>query len=176
MNFTALVVDTIDVNVTMPDGTVKTFHLKDDIPVQIGVMVLHEVQKEQDAGNDAGAHLALIDGDVTHICGEIFRHSYPDVTDDEIAGMLQPMDRMDIVMTFFQILTARYKRPPSVTGLPTNPTPAVAAEQATVESQQMGSPSLSNSINGDSDFNSAISLDETSQPNGSSESTSSEPD
>lgn len=126
INLDALVVETVTVNLKMPDGSTKTYDLKDDVPVEVGMLAFKLMQKEQDiqASEASGStskfdaqaqRLEMMADDVTHILGEIWRHTYPETTDAELAALIPPAQGMAIMQVFFTSLTARFNAPGSAT-------------------------------------------------------------
>lgn len=144
INLDALVVDTVTVNVRKPDGTVQTFVLKDDVPLDVGLLTFKLMQKEQDLQameasggankfNVQSERLQMLSDDVTHILGEIFRHTYPQTTDEELAALIPPGQGMEIVKAFFTSLTARFSTQPSSTDTASStPVPAAPATMPSV--------------------------------------------
>lgn len=131
INIDALVVETVTLNLRMPDGSVKTYDLRDDVPVSVGLLTFQLMQKEQDlkaaeaAGEPAfqvqGKRLEMMSADITHILGEIFRHTYPETTDGELAMLIPPSQGMEIVKVFFTSLTAKFKPLESATDSSSSP-------------------------------------------------------
>jgi hypothetical protein len=152
LNIDALVVDTVTLNLKLPDGTVKAFHLKDDIPVTTGLLAFQLMQKqaaikEADTGKNSfelqGQLLQMLSDDLAHIVGEIFRHSYPEMSDAEIATLISPANQMAILQIFFTRLTSRFSGPG------TNTASSSSQEQSQSQasepsSEEIPSPSSSN--------------------------------
>jgi hypothetical protein len=153
INLDALVVDTITVNIKMPDGSMQTFDLKDDIPLAIALETMQAMQQAAElntAGTDKVETVTAIqtlDGSISHILGEIFRHTYPETTDEQISGLLAFNQRLELLKLFFTVLTSRFKVQPSAMDSSASPTvdPAAVATSNPEESLPAEIPSLNSS-------------------------------
>lgn len=136
-NLDALIPETVMVNLTMADGTTKQFTLRDDFPDEIGFGIIRLIQqlgelRQGGAANSAEsiiAQLQLLQGDGTHLLGEIFRHSDPSVTDADLT-VIKPYDRMGLLTAFFTSLMTRFKglQPSTVATAPAAETETAAPE------------------------------------------------
>lgn len=108
-----------------------TWHLRDDIPMEIMVrgFALRGIGERLQALGDANeeemaATFDDADEETVPVCADIFRHSYPDMTDDEIAATFSLEERMQLIQVFFQRRSAALQAQPVATS---SATAAVAA-------------------------------------------------
>ena len=107
LNFDTLSVDYVDIEV----GGKLLWHLRDDVPTSILIRAFAVVDLERRYQEAAAANNADQLADVyaeyeqalCHHCAEIIRHSYPDVSDAEVAGALLPRAQMEILKVFFTL-------------------------------------------------------------------------
>lgn len=149
LDLDAVVVETTEVKKTI-GGKLRTWTLRDDVPPEIMLacfrMLSHAeiqgaaiaaLQKQTGEGDieQIEAALASVEekllaqqGEVTHICGEIFRHSYPETSDEEIVAWFRADERTNIVQLFFTRRLAQSSTPLSDTT--ETPTPNRAARRS----------------------------------------------
>lgn len=138
VNFDAIVVNTIQVKINLPDGGgTKTYDLKDNFDLDIGLQAMQVMQQAADVSKseDKTAQVAAIleiNSAVTHVLGEIFRHSYPGVTDAEIASELAFNSRLELLKLFFTPIMSQFRSLQPATDSSTSPT----VDQAAAETQQ----------------------------------------
>lgn len=143
LNLSALVPDVITVNVVQPDGSVKSYDLKDDIPVDVAVLLMQLDQhfKAADTNMD---RLKITEEETTHVVGEIFRHTYPEITDAMVAP-IKPSDRMALIQVFFTSLISRYSAQANGTdsSTPTSPPDSEPVTTGTGQPEEAEQPSAS---------------------------------
>lgn len=103
LNFDAIIVETIDVT---KGG--RTYKLRDDVPMTtlVRVFALLELQqsmrgREVVKAAEAAAWLDEQQALTLEICGAIFRHSLPELTDDELRTLFTFEEQLQLVMLFF---------------------------------------------------------------------------
>lgn len=112
LNFDAIVVETIDVT---KHG--KTYSLRDDVPMTVMVRAF-ALQEQQLALREIEAPtveqveewMAETAAQTLELCGAIFRHSLPEITDDEIVARFTLEEQTQLVMLFFSIRSAQLSR------------------------------------------------------------------
>jgi hypothetical protein len=128
INFDAVAVDTIEI---VNGGT--RYLLRDDVSMEIiapVVAILSRLETWQDFAadgdqvdtariNEAVAAFDDISAMVTHRVGEIFRHSLPEVTDEEIGKVFTFDERLELVKLFFGQVGKRYNPQPNSASPPT---------------------------------------------------------
>lgn len=107
LNFDAVVVDTIDIT---KGG--QTFSLRDDVPmttlVRVFGLIEHQAAmkgRSKITPEQAEDWAAELEQRTLEICGAIFRHTDPEMTDEEIARLFSWEEQSQLVMLFF---TTRY--------------------------------------------------------------------
>lgn len=140
LNLSALVADIVTVNIVQPDGTTQSYDLKDDISLDAAALVM-QLDDHFKAATTNFERLQITENETTHVVGEIFRHTYPEVT-DEMVRVIKPSDRMAIIQLFFTSLIDRYSAQASSTTSSTEPTSQETAEQTESQEQSTASASL----------------------------------
>ena len=122
LDLDAIVVETTEIAKTI-DGKRRVWALRDDIPPEIMLQcfrlmghaelqsgAVSELRATMDTDDPASVVSAVETleqtmlaqaEEVTHICGNIFRHSYPETTDDEMRRWFRDDERIRIVQLFF---------------------------------------------------------------------------
>lgn len=102
LNFDAIIPETIDVT---KGG--HTYALRDDVPMTtlvrvFGLMELQASVRGQNVTSvDAEHWLLELQAKTLQICGGIFRHTLPEMTDDELAARFSFEEQLQLVMLFF---------------------------------------------------------------------------
>src|SRR5215469_8324359 len=104
INLDAILVDSVNVTVHMPDGSQREYILNDDVPDAIGFMVFKLAQRQTELSEADDDDLAVVEARwkltteyTTHILGEIWRHSYPEITDAWLVSTFGPQQRMELI-------------------------------------------------------------------------------
>lgn len=89
-----------------------TYELRDDIPMEVivrGFALKSVGERLQAAGGGGEAAQAEVEAafdeaaeETIPVVGDIFRWSYPDFTDDEVATLFSMEERMQLIQVFFQ--------------------------------------------------------------------------
>jgi len=157
LDLDAVVVETTEIKKTI-GGKLRTWALRDDVPPEIMLacfrMLSHaEMQSaaitalQAQAGESdieqIEAALASVEekllaqqDEVTHICGDIFRHTYPETTDGDIRAWFHADERTNIVQLFFTRRLAASSTPLSATT--ETPTPNRAQRRAASSQRSSG--------------------------------------
>jgi hypothetical protein len=133
LHFDTLTVSEVEIRI----GGELRWTLRDDVPTATLLRAFEVIELEerltatqgQGAAAAADAYAAYEAAVTTH-CGAIIRHTYPDVTDDEVARTLSMGARLSVLKAFFSIRLPQFSRPRSVSpAAPTEETPAAPATQ-----------------------------------------------
>ena len=122
LNFDTVACDYIDI---VKNG--KTYHLRDDVPVEVIAPIVATIARmeawqafQTDASRvdaaqitEAVAAIEEISAELAHRCGEIFRHTLPEITDEHITKTFPFDERLGIVQIFFSQAGKRFSPPPS---------------------------------------------------------------
>lgn len=122
LDLDAIVVETTEIAKTVR-GKRQTWQLRDDIPAEIMLAcfrlmahaeiegnAISALQSQAQDGDPAAIEAAMAEvqaklqaqeNEVTHICGEIWRHTYPETSDEDIRAWLRADERTRIVQLFF---------------------------------------------------------------------------
>lgn len=152
INFDAVLPETIEVT---RGG--RTLHLRDDVPMEdtVRVLTLMELQDEQQSlRTREGFNAAMVQdwyarmsATALDLATAFVRHSYPEMTRDEVANWLDFEQQVQLVMLFFRLRSRRFSAPPSaLTGdldasansAEDAPSPANRATRRAKTSQQPG--------------------------------------
>lgn len=113
LNFDAVVVETIDVT---KHG--KTYSLRDDIPMPVLVRVFELLDLQQSlrkregtTSEDVAQWIYDLEELTLSICSDIFRHSLPEMTDEELAATFAFEEQMQLVMLFFTTRSQQLQPP-----------------------------------------------------------------
>lgn len=107
INVEPLAIQTIEVR----SGDRLIWTLRDDVPAHVLIRAFEVVQlenayqeamKSNDANQMADAFKAYEDA-IRHHCGEIVRHSYPEVSDEEVGSVVPTRAQNEILRAFFSI-------------------------------------------------------------------------
>lgn len=115
-----------------------TYELRDDIPMEVMVrgFALKSVGERMQAagssgGEDAQAEVAAAFDEASEetipVVGDLFRWSYPDFTDDEVATFFSMEERMQLIQVFFQRRLAQLQVQPDATSTDMASVEALAA-------------------------------------------------
>jgi hypothetical protein len=104
---------TYDVEVRTPDGELTQFHLRDDVPSAVGLWslelgVLQEQLQAAMEGDDfevIDAAQAKWDRRIWYLFRALFRHTYPEIADDELRQLFRPLDQVTVVLGFIPRLS-----------------------------------------------------------------------
>lgn len=135
LNFDTLHGEVVTIAKTPPgEREPREFHLYDDIPaeVMLGAFGMQPLaQRMQDAvrSQDSDAFdeaWQTYQEAIAALCGEIFRHTYPAMDDDEIAQLFTHSERERIVQLFFGRRSAQLREQlpdttPDMAGFPPSP-------------------------------------------------------
>jgi hypothetical protein len=139
------------VEVTTPD---KVYRLRDDIGTQIALYAFRLLNLEnalptfEDVKNgsvsvrDIALAKQALDEERRAVCGEIFRFTYPQMTDDEVGELLPPKAQDELVRHFFSLHLTRYGAQPSAP----DASAAEPSSQTTTSQEQEPAEAASDSV------------------------------
>lgn len=135
-------------NVVLPNyievhAAETVYRLRDDVETTIGLFVLRLQALEQELPTaETAATMSIAEqrrrldtyrAEVLAVCTEIFRHSYPAISDEEVADALPHAARLELVRLFFTSLLQKLatSQPSAAASLPSAATEAPAETRPT---------------------------------------------